>query len=171
MYSTIRQLVNSKGFVTLGKLIKATFIFLNVLQVVIKERIPVSEKITFVESLVSYIKKCKNIKTRNIQWDTVRLYLQTTISDSLFPTELEKRNKYRPHNFSAVATECKSAIITFVCVFSTLQEQFTLRLQLLIVSQEIIVLLHNRRISHSEQPSTFSSILLMQDKDLLGRIV
>lgn len=88
VYSTILKLIDSEGFVTFRKFIKATFTFLNVLQVVIKQRIPCKEnREHFLERLVSVsLILLKSVKTKQnkINWKPLT-------QDSLLSTGIEKK--------------------------------------------------------------------------------
>lgn len=66
---------------------------------------------------------------------------------------------------------CNLHICLYFLYFMGTVCTLSLRLLFLIRSQEIRVLLHNRRTSHSEQPRTFFSTLLISDTGLPGRIV
>lgn len=91
---------------------------------------------------------------------TVTLCPKTTVSDTLFILLYRNRKKHQIQTiqFFHGCYTVQSCNLHISLYFSTLMGTvctLSLRLQLLIGSQEIIVLLHNRRTSHSEQPSTF----------------
>jgi len=94
---------------------------------------------------------------------------KTAISDSPFSIDIEKTNtNHTTFPWLLQTWRLQHWTVYFLCFMGTV---CILRLQLLTGSQEIIVLLLHNRTSHSEQPSTFTVILLVSDTGLLGRIV
>lgn len=167
IYSTIHKLVNSEGFVTFWKFIKTTFIFLNAFQAVVKQSIPFKENRYIFRKLskcLTYIEKCKSIKTTLRQSHCVPR-LQYWIHHS---TEIENKTNHMIFPGLQHRTELKFSHLYFLYFTLTL---YTLRLRILTGSSKIIALLHNMRTSHSEQPCTFLSVLLMLGKGLTGIIV